>query len=117
MSGQQTATGPSAASDPGKALLERMLGWLPAWLGFALIGLAGVLAIVFGIMQSSPGLIAFGVAAIISAGIAWWAGGRGEPSVNPFDKSFGAVISRLDGWQWLVVFGSFVVAIIITVVT
>jgi hypothetical protein len=113
MSGQQTATGPSAASDPGKALL----GWLPAWLGFVLIGLAGVLAIVFGIIGSSPGVVAFGVAAIISAGIAWWAGGRGEPRGNPFDKSFGAVISGLDGRQWLVIFGLFVVAIIITVVT
>ena len=117
MSGQQTATGPSTASDPSKALLERLLGWLPAWLGFALIALAGVAAIVVGIMQSSPGLVAFGVAAIISAGIAWWAGGRGEPRVNPFDKSFGAVISRLDGWQWLVIFGLFVIALIITVVT
>ena len=117
MSGQQTATGPSTASDPGKAVLERLLGWLPAWLGFVLIALAGIVAIVIGIMQSSPGLVAFGVAAIVSAGIAWWAGGRGEPRANPVDKSFGAVISRLDGLAWLVIFGLFVVAIIITVVT
>jgi len=117
MSGQQTATGPGTASDPGKAVLERLLGWLPAWLGFALIALVGILAIVFGILQSSPGLIAFGVAAIAGAAITWWAGGRGEPRGNPVDKSFGAVISRLDGWQWLVIFGLFVGAIIITVVT
>ena len=117
MSGQQTATGPGTASDPGKALFERLLGWLPAWLGFALIALAGIVAIVIGIMGSSPGLVAFGVAAIVSAAIAWWAGGRGEPRGNPVDKSFGAVISRLDGWAWLVIFGLFVVAIVITVVT
>jgi len=117
MSGQQTATGPGTASDPGKALFERLLGWLPAWLGFALIALVGIVAIVIGIMGSSPGLVAFGVAAIASAAIAWWAGGRGEPRGNPVDKSFGAVISRLDGWAWLVIFGLFVVAIVITVVT
>jgi hypothetical protein len=104
------------ASDPAKALLERLLGWLPAWLGFVLIIAAGVLAIVIGAMQSSAGLIAFGVAAILSAGLAWWQGVKADPRGNPMDQSFGGAVSRMDGWAWLVVFGLFVVALIIAFV-
>ncbi len=105
------------SSDPAKAMLERLLGWLPAWLGFALIILAGVAAIVVGAMQSTPGLIAFGVAAIASSILAWWAGGKSEPRANPFDRSFGGTVSNIDGWVWLVIFGLFVVAVIIAIVT
>ena len=110
-------SGQNAASDPSKALLERLLGWLPAWLGFVLIIAAGVAAIVVGAIQSNAGFIAFGVAAILSAALAWWQGGRSEPRGNPFDQSFGGVVSKIDGWAWLVVFGLFVVALIIAIAT
>lgn len=111
MSGQQVS------SDPAKAMLERLLGWLPGWLGFVLIILAGVAAIIVGAIQSSIGFVAFGVAAIASSGLAWWSGAKSEPRANPFDRSFGGIVSNVDGWVWLVVFGLFLAAAIITIVT
>lgn len=110
-------SGQNATSDPSQALLERLLGWLPAWLGFVLIIAAGIAAIVVGAILPKVGLIAFGVAAILSSALAWWQGASSEPRVNPFDQSFGGVVSKIDGWAWLVVFGLFVVAAIITIVT
>ncbi len=106
-----------ATADPSQALLERILGWLPGWLGFVLIILAGVAAIVVGATTPSAGFIAFGVAAIVSSGLAWWSGASSQPRVNPFEKSFGGIVSKVDGWVWLVVFGLFVVAAIIAIVT
>lgn len=113
MSGQQVS------SDPAKAMLERLLGWLPGWLGFVLIILAGIAAIVVGIIGTNvkAGFIAFGIAAIASSGLAWWSGAKSEPRANPFDRSFGGIVSQVDGWVWLVVFGLFLVAAIITIVT
>lgn len=101
------------------SLLERLLGWLPGWLGFVLIILAGVAAIVVGIATGTKtaGFVAFGVAAIASAGLAWWSGAKSEPRVNPFDRSFGGVVSQLDGWVWLVVFGLFVIASLVAIFT
>jgi hypothetical protein len=95
--------------------LERV----PAWLGFALIILAGVAVAVLGIVTGTKtaGFVAFGVAAIASAILAWWAGGRSEPRGNPFDRSFGGVVKGIDGWVWLVIFGLFVVAAIIAIFT
>jgi hypothetical protein len=106
-----------ATSDPAGALMERILGWLPGWLGFVLIILAGVAAIVVGIATPSAGFIAFGVAAIASSILAWWSGAKSTPEINPFEKSFGGTVSGVDGWVWLVVFGLFVVASIIAIVT
>ena len=105
-----------SSTNPGNAIFERLLGWLPAWLGFVLIIAAGIAAIVVGAIQGSAGLIAFGVAAIASAALAWWAGARSEPRANPFDRSFGGVVSRLDGWVWLVILGLFVAALLIAFV-
>ena len=92
-------SGQNATDDPAKALLERLLGWLPAWLGFVLIILAGIAPIVVGAIQRDPNaaFIAFGVAAIASSIIAWWSGARSEPRANPFDRSFGGVVSNIDG--------------------
>ena len=109
------APGAPTSTDPAKSLFEKLLGWLPAWLGYVLIMAAGVVAIVIGIMQSSPGLVAFGVAAILAAALAWWQGGKGEPKGDP--SSFGGAVSGLDGWVWLVILGLFVVALIIAFVT
>lgn len=110
-------SGQHFSSDPAKAMLERLLGWLPGWLGFVLIILAGVAAIVVGAIQSSVGFIAFGVAAIASSILAWWSGAKSEPRANPFDRSFGGIVSQVDGWVWLVVFGLFLAASIIAIVT
>lgn len=100
-----------------RRILERLLGWLPAWLGFGLIVVAGIAAIVVGAITPDAGLIAFGVAAIAAAGLAWWSGAKSEPRIDPFGRSFGGFVSGLDDWVWLVIFGLFVVALIIALVT
>ena len=106
-------------TNSSSGLLERLLGWLPAWLGFALIILAGIAVAVLGIVTGTKtaGFVAFGFAAVASSILAWWSGGKSEPRANPFDRSFGGVVSRIDGWVWLVIFGLFVLASIIAIVT
>jgi hypothetical protein len=107
------------STSPLSGLLERALGWLPAWLGFVLIIIAGIAVAVLGVVTNTKpiGFVAFGVAAVASAILAWWAGGKSEPRGNPFDRSFGGYVSRIDGWVWFVIFGLFVVASIIAIVT
>lgn len=103
------------AADPVKALFEKLLGWLPSWLGFVLIILAGVLAIVVGAVTPDAGFIAFGVAAIVSSVLAWWSGATSKPVIT--SSSFGGVVTNVDGWVWWVVFGLFVAAALITIFT
>ena len=113
-------SGQNVTDNPANSALERLLGWLPAWLGFVLIILAGVAAIIVGaIAQPNPnaGFIAFGVAAIASSILAWWAGGRSEPRANPFDQSFGGVVSNVDGWVWLVVLAFLGAAVVVAILT
>lgn len=107
------------SGDPAKAVLEKLLGWLPGWLGVVLIILVGIAAIVVGVIQPtvSAGFIAFGVAAIASSILAWWSGAKSEPQVNPFEPSFGGLVTNVDGWVWLVVFGLFLAASIIAILT
>lgn len=95
-------------------VLKPLLGWIPNWLGFGLIILAGLLALFYGfVITPSAGLVAFGVAAVTSALLAWTAGGTSTPRVNPGDKSFGGTVANIDGWVWLVIFGLFVAALLI----
>jgi len=105
------------ATNPVDSIWEKILGWLPAWLGFVLIILAGVAAIIVGAITPSAGFVAFGVAAIASSILAWWSGAKSEPRVNPFDMSFGGVVKNVDTWVGLTVIGLFVVAMIIAIVT
>ncbi|HEX9076609.1 MAG TPA: hypothetical protein VF932_12565 [Anaerolineae bacterium] len=104
--------------DGGNDFFKRIFGWLPAWVGFGIIILIGVLALIFGATarpNPSAGLLAFGVAAIASAILAWVVGARATPQLNPFEPSFGAIVDKIDGWAWLVVFGLFLIAILIAV--
>jgi multisubunit Na+/H+ antiporter MnhB subunit len=105
------------ASSGRSGLLERLLGWLPGWLGFVLIILAGIVAIVVGAITPDVGFIALGVAAIASAVLAWWNGAGSQPRIDPSDRSFGGYVSGLDGWVWLVILGLFIVAVVIFFVT
>lgn len=97
-------------------VLERILGWVPAWVGFALIILAGALAIIFGAIDSAVGLISIGVWAIASAIIAWISGATSSPRVNPFKRSFGGVVSEIPQVPWLIIAVLLVVAIILAFV-
>jgi hypothetical protein len=104
MSTQQSSALPSADS-----LLDR----IPNWVGFGLIILVGILAIIFGGLERSPGLIAFGVAAIASSILAWANGARSRPDVGW--KKFGGTVKNIDGWVWVVVFLLFAAAVAIAV--
>jgi len=92
-------------------------GLVPNWVGFGLAIAAGVACIVVGAIQPYAGLIAIGIAAVISSIIAWVSGAKSTPNVNPFKKSFGATIKKIEMVPWLIIFGLFVVAVIIALVT
>jgi hypothetical protein len=104
-------------STTGDRLRETLLGWIPAWVGFVFIIVAGVVMIIMGVVMSSPGLVAFGVATVASAVLAWMAGGTSTPRADPIGKSFGGAVKGIDGWVWLVIFALFLVAAIIAIVT
>ncbi|MPZ48134.1 MAG: hypothetical protein GEU75_02285 [Dehalococcoidia bacterium] len=92
-------------------------GFIPNWVGFGLAIAAGVACIIVGAMQPYAGLIAIGAAAVISSIIAWVSGAKSTPSVNPFKKSFGATIKEIEMIPWLIIFGLFVVAVLIAILT
>ena len=96
--------------------LERILGWLPAWLGFVLIIAAGAASIIFGAMDEVAGLISVGAWAVVSAVIAWVSGATSSPRVNPFKRSFGGVASEIPQVAWLVIAGLFVIALVLAFV-
>lgn len=93
MASQHASTLPSTDS-----LLNR----IPNWVGFGLIIVVGIVAIVVGALAPSAGFIAYGVAAIASSIIAWASGARSRPNVGW--KKFGGTVSGVDGWAWLVIF-------------
>jgi hypothetical protein len=95
-----------------RSLLDR----IPNWVGFGLIILVGVVAIIVGATLPSAGFVAFGIAAIASSILAWANGAKSTPDVDPFGKKFGGTVKGVDGWVWLVVFGLFLVAAIIAIV-
>lgn len=104
-------------STTGDRIRQTLLGWIPAWVGFVFIIVAGLLLLIVGIVQGSAGFIAFGVAAMASSILAWVAGGSSTPKLDPIGKSFGGAVKDIDGWVWLVIFGLFLAAAIVALVT
>jgi hypothetical protein len=96
-------------------IIRRLLDRIPNWVGFGIIIVIGIIAIIVGATRPSAGFIAFGIAAIISSMLAWVTGSRSRPDV--FNGSFGATVSNVAGWVWWVVFGMFVVVAIIAIAT
>ena len=98
-------------------IAQTLLGWIPDWVGFTLIILAGAVSIVVGVIQSDPGFIAFGVAAVVSAIIAWVSGATSKPKIGISSRSFGGTVEGISTVPWVVIFGLFVVAVVIGVAT
>lgn len=91
---------------------------MPSWLGF-IIGIAvGVVLIVGGAVMHpfSVRLLAWGVWAVASCILAWIAGATAQPAYTgtAFGRpTFGARVSAVPLWAWLIVAGLFVVATVI----
>jgi hypothetical protein len=98
------------------SIIDKLLGWLPGWLGFVIIIAAGLAAIVAGASSSSAGLIAIGAWAVVSAVLAWVAGATSKAKVNPLKRSFGGSVAGIPQWTWLVIAVLLVVAIVIAFV-
>jgi hypothetical protein len=91
-------------------------GRIPNWVGFGLIIAAGITAIVIGAIVPMVAAVAFGVAAIAAAIVAWVDGARSSPDVDPFKPSWGGTVKRVGMAAWLIIFGLFAVAALIAVV-
>ena len=87
--------------------------WLPNWVGFVVIMAVGVILLAYGAAGPDAGFIAWGVAVLVAAGLAWWDGARSKPKVSISPRTFGGVVANVDQWAWLVILGLFVVALII----
>lgn len=98
-------------------IAQSLLGWIPDWVGFSLIILAGAVAIVIGATQGDAGFIAFGVAAAASAVIAWVSGATSKPKVGISNRSFGGTVERVPMLPWLLIFALFLVAVVIGALT
>ncbi len=101
------------SSNPTSGIVNSLLGRIPNWVGFGIIIVIGVIAIIAGATSTpvSAGLIAFGIWAIGSSILAWVTGASSRPDF--FNGSFGATVSNLAGWVWWVVFIGLVVVIVI----
>ncbi len=96
-------------------VLNSALGWIPNWVGFVLIILAGVFLIVGGFIAADPRLTVWGVVAIASSILAWADGALSRPKFTFDPKTFGGVVSNVDGWVWAVIFLLFLAAAIFSV--
>lgn len=103
----------SASSNPINDIVNSLLGRIPNWLGFGIIIVIGILAIIAGATSTpvSAGLIAFGVWAIGSSILAWVTGASSRP--DGFNGSFGATVTNLAAWVWWVVFIGLVAVVVI----
>lgn len=104
-------------SNPINDVVNSLLGRIPNWVGFGIIIVIGIIALVVGATNqpaASAGLIAFGVWAVASAILAWVTGASSRP--DGFNGSFGATITNLRPWVWWVVFAGLVVVIILALV-
>src|SRR5215207_2508961 len=104
-------------NDSGSRNLNVPFGWLPDWVGFCIIIAVGIAAVIVGFIVSYAGLVAFGVAAIASAILAWVTGAQSAPSGNPTERTIGARVRYVPDRTWYIVFGLFLIAAIIAIVT
>jgi hypothetical protein len=103
----------SGTTDPIKKAYEG----IPNWVGFGLIIAAGVTLVVVGAVLPQAGVIAFGVATLASAIIAWVSGASAKPEVDPKKKTFGGTVKEIRQIPWIVIFALYVAAVIVTILT
>ncbi len=108
MNNPSNSSGPSSSGIP--------FGWLPDWVGFAIIIAVGIAAIIIGFIVSYAGLVAIGVAAIASAILAWVYGAQSTPTGNPVKRDFAGRVRNVPDRIWYIIFALIVIAIIIAVI-
>lgn len=91
--------------------MDRLLSWLPAWLGFLLLIVVGVLMVIHGAGDplgvglshtSKVGFITFGAMAVILGTFSWIAGGTSAPKGKAGKLGIEVAFSDLPWWAWLV---------------
>ena len=90
-------------------LFAKLFSWLPAWVGFVVIILIGIGAIIGGALMPEPCLIAFGAWGVISSILAWLTGAKsrvGNTSINP--TTFGGCVSNIRPWAFIVIAALFI---------
>ncbi len=107
----------AAATSAVRNQVGRLFEWIPNWVGFVLIMAVGVILLAFGAARTDAGFIAWGIAAIAAAVLAWLDGARSKPKVSLSPKTFGGVVANVDDWAWLIIFGMFVAALLIGIFT
>lgn len=100
-----------------KELINRLLGFIPSWLGFVFLLAAGVALLVGGILTKMPGLIAFGAATVLAGAIAWIAGAVARPTLSFSPKGFGGSVAQVPDPAWIVIFLLFVAASLVAIFT
>lgn len=91
---------------------------MPSWLGFIIgIAIGAALIVVGAVMHPvSIRLIAWGAWAVISFVLAWIAGATAVPAYTgqAFGQpTFGARVTNMPLWVWLIVLGLFIAATVI----
>jgi hypothetical protein len=90
---------------------------MPSWIGFICGIAAGAVLIVAGAVlhPASARLIAWGVWGVVSCVLAWIAGATAQPAFGTaFGRpTFGARVSAVPLWAWLIVLGLFIAATVI----
>jgi len=107
----------ATATSATRNQIGHLLEWIPNWVGFVCIMLAGAVLFIVGASRTDVGFIAWGVAVFAAAVLAWADGARSKPKVDLSPKTFGGVVANIDDWAWLVILGMFVAALIIGFLT
>lgn len=92
------------------------VGRIPSWVGFGFAIAAGLAAAIAGAATSNKGLVAIGVAIVVDSIIAWYAGARATPTLNPIAKSWGATIKDIPTVAWAIMALVLIAAIVIALV-
>jgi len=84
--------------------LNRVLSWIPGWLGFLLLILTGVFLFIVGLTRTTPepGFCVVAAYAIVIGAFSWIVGGKSRVKGRVGDVGVLVEVSDLPFWAWLV---------------
>lgn len=99
------------------ALMTVLKGKVPAWLGFILVLLGGLVCIVGGAATKNFKAIPVGVAFVIATILMWVGSATSSAATDSDSNTLGAAVSNAPWWAWVIsavlVIGGFAVGIAI----